>query len=47
MTVGTYNNAVETTTQSLIRVVGIELTAKPATDGSSATMTDMIRLRIR
>ena len=46
-TVGTYDNAVETTTQSLIRVVGIEMTAKPATDGSSATMFDMIRLRIR
>jgi prepilin-type N-terminal cleavage/methylation domain-containing protein len=46
-TVGIYNSAVETTTQSLIRVVGISVTAKPTTDGSSATMTDMIRLRIR
>jgi prepilin-type N-terminal cleavage/methylation domain-containing protein len=46
-TVGTYDSAVETSTQSLIRVVGIEVTAKPGTDGASATMRDMIRLRIR
>jgi prepilin-type N-terminal cleavage/methylation domain-containing protein len=46
-TVGTYDNAVETSTPSLIRVVGISVTAKPAADGASATMNDMIRLRIR
>ena len=45
--VGTYDSAVETSTQSLIRVVGISVTAKPAADGASATMNDMIRLRIR
>jgi prepilin-type N-terminal cleavage/methylation domain-containing protein len=46
-TVGTYNNAVETSTPSQVRVVGISVTAKPAADGASATMNDMIRLRIR
>jgi prepilin-type N-terminal cleavage/methylation domain-containing protein len=46
-TVGTYNSAVETSTPSQVRVVGISVTAKPGTDGASATMTDMIRLRIR
>jgi prepilin-type N-terminal cleavage/methylation domain-containing protein len=45
--VGTYNNAVETSTPSQVRVVGISVTAKPAADGASATMHDMIRLRIR
>ena len=44
---GTYDSAAETTSRDLIRSVGIVITAKPGTDGASATMRDMIRLRIR
>jgi hypothetical protein len=44
---GTYGASDETTSRDLIRTVGITITAKPGSDGASATMTDMIRLRIR
>ncbi len=41
------DSTTETSSRDLIRSVGIVITAKPGSDGASATMTDMIRLRGR